>query len=337
MFAPAMLLGFIGGIFGAIFTILNLKITRLRRRLVSRIKPPFAQKIVRFMEPPIIMVDYQSFDPPPITIFIADHLCHHHDIPAFGIPVQTHGLLPRIKQFNAHSTQGCQQVGNPPSSLSRNTVCSSSNDHHISDNGHHMQDDAYHIDVPHSPPETLHSKSYCPPNDQKYVIDEQVKTFLCQAPVKVNGTIVSGEYNEGEAPDRRSRSVNMILCFSVASLLHSDVQSALRLLFSRRTHLQFNYESLLAVLPIFFILACWASGSAVSSGIVVPMLWVSFPSVGRSPAYIPSHVVCSLYVSATVTLLNEALTLFRSEVSQIETRSYALEHVAHELNALKRI
>ncbi|ELU08671.1 hypothetical protein CAPTEDRAFT_215079 [Capitella teleta] len=223
MFAPAMLLGFIGGIFGAIFTILNLKITRLRRRLVSRIKPPFAQKIVRFMEPPIIMIIYAT-----ITIFLPLAFpCK----PMVCSPESNSSMLIQLKDVN-------------------------SNDHHISDNGHHMQDDAYHIDVPHSPPETLHSKSYCPPNDQKYVIDEQVKTFLCQAPVKVNGTIVSGEYNE------------------VASLLHSDVQSALRLLFSRRTHLQFNYESLLAVLPIFFILACWASGSAVSSGIVVPMLFI---------------------------------------------------------------
>lgn len=56
MFAPAMLLGFIGGIFGAIFTIMNLKITRLRRRLISRIKNSYAQKCVRFLEPPIIMV-----------------------------------------------------------------------------------------------------------------------------------------------------------------------------------------------------------------------------------------------------------------------------------------
>ena len=56
MFAPAMLLGFIGGIFGAIFTIMNLKISRLRRRLVTRIRRPFAQKCVRFLEPPLIMV-----------------------------------------------------------------------------------------------------------------------------------------------------------------------------------------------------------------------------------------------------------------------------------------
>lgn len=73
-------------------------------------------------------------------------------------------------------------------------------------------------------------------------------------------------------------------CFPVASLLNVPGQTALRVLFSRRTHLQFNYVSLLSILPIYFILACWASGSAVASGIVVPMLWVSLPIF---PLYLP--------------------------------------------------
>ncbi len=51
-----MLLGFIGGIFGAIFTIINLKINRARRYLVSRIRKPTVQKVVRFAEPIFIMV-----------------------------------------------------------------------------------------------------------------------------------------------------------------------------------------------------------------------------------------------------------------------------------------
>jgi len=59
---------------------------------------------------------------------------------------------------------------------------------------------------------------------------------------------------------------------AVASLLNLNVHFALRVLFSRRTHVQFNCDSLLIILPIYFVLCCWAAGSAVASGIVIPML-----------------------------------------------------------------
>jgi hypothetical protein len=58
MFAPAMLLGLIGGILGAIFTITNLKISRLRRRLLAKVHSASLQKLLRFMEPPFIMVSH---------------------------------------------------------------------------------------------------------------------------------------------------------------------------------------------------------------------------------------------------------------------------------------
>lgn len=72
--------------------------------------------------------------------------------------------------------------------------------------------------------------------------------------------------------------IDAFLCvhYAVASLLNVPGQTALRLLFSRRTHLQFSYSTLLSILPIYFFLACWASGSAISSGIVVPMLYDLF-------------------------------------------------------------
>ena len=56
MFAPALLLGIVGGVSGAMFTVLNLKISRLRWRLLSTIKTPLAQQFVRCLEPTIIMV-----------------------------------------------------------------------------------------------------------------------------------------------------------------------------------------------------------------------------------------------------------------------------------------
>jgi len=58
MFLPAALLGFIGGILGAVFTIANLKVSRIRRRLIARVKQPFVQNILRCLEPPLIMVNW---------------------------------------------------------------------------------------------------------------------------------------------------------------------------------------------------------------------------------------------------------------------------------------
>ena len=56
MFLPAMVLGCCGGLFGALFTITNLKIARLRRRVITRLRKPLLQKLCRFLEPLLIMV-----------------------------------------------------------------------------------------------------------------------------------------------------------------------------------------------------------------------------------------------------------------------------------------
>jgi hypothetical protein len=66
MFLPAALLGFIGGILGAVFTIANLKISRIRRRLIARVKQPTVQNIIRCIEPPFIMVRFIDIN---ITIY----------------------------------------------------------------------------------------------------------------------------------------------------------------------------------------------------------------------------------------------------------------------------
>ena len=56
MFAPAVLIGIIGGVLGAIFTILNIKMARFRRRMFTRLRHAAVQKIVRFFEPLVIVV-----------------------------------------------------------------------------------------------------------------------------------------------------------------------------------------------------------------------------------------------------------------------------------------
>jgi len=56
MFLPAILLGVIGGVLGSMFTIVNVKIARLRRRLMAKIKGARRQQIIRIAEPVVIMV-----------------------------------------------------------------------------------------------------------------------------------------------------------------------------------------------------------------------------------------------------------------------------------------
>ena len=63
-----------------------------------------------------------------------------------------------------------------------------------------------------------------------------------------------------------------ILLISVATLLFVTGEQAIHHLFSRSTHLQFGYASLVTALVFYFLLACWSAGTAISSGLVVPML-----------------------------------------------------------------
>ncbi|XP_041376140.1 chloride channel protein C-like [Gigantopelta aegis] len=61
MFIPTVVIGLIGGITGALFTIINLKMARTRKRLMSSISRPWIQKTIRMVEPAIIMVLVSTF------------------------------------------------------------------------------------------------------------------------------------------------------------------------------------------------------------------------------------------------------------------------------------
>ncbi|KAK2191553.1 hypothetical protein NP493_51g02024 [Ridgeia piscesae] len=207
MFAPALLLGIVGGVSGAMFTVLNLKISRLRWRLLSTIKTPLAQQFVRCLEPTIIMMLWAT-----ITVFL----------PA-AFPCK-----PVV----------CSSSAGADSSLSNSVTEAAAS-------------------VLRQSQSRNHSSQYCPTSStEPYTIDDHVQAYWCEQPRWKDGAVVSGEYNEA------------------ASLLNVHGLWGLRLLFSRRTHLQFSYAALLSILPIYFTLSCWASGSALASGIVVPNLFI---------------------------------------------------------------
>ena len=59
-----------------------------------------------------------------------------------------------------------------------------------------------------------------------------------------------------------------------ATLFFINGEKTIQRLFSRDTHTEFGYSVLFTYLAIYFLLACWASGTQVSCGLVVPMLLV---------------------------------------------------------------
>ena len=57
-------------------------------------------------------------------------------------------------------------------------------------------------------------------------------------------------------------------------------EDAIRHLFSRGTHREFGYAALLVMLAFYFAGAAWTAGSAISSGVFVPMLLIG-ACIGR--------------------------------------------------------
>ncbi|XP_060587255.1 chloride channel protein C-like isoform X2 [Ruditapes philippinarum] len=188
MFLPTLIIGIIGGLLGAAFTILNLKITRFRKTILYKVKKDWAQKLIKLIEPCLIMII--------VTIFSIL-------IPAAFSCTQ----FTCIEGQTGDIVKGCFND-------TRNT---------------------------------LH-------------VDEYVVRYTCpQGTVwKTSNTtmLTNGTYNE------------------VASLLFGTLEDAVTFLFSRDTHLEFNYPALFSVLPFYFIAVSWACSTAVACGALVPMLMV---------------------------------------------------------------
>jgi chloride channel 7 len=59
-----------------------------------------------------------------------------------------------------------------------------------------------------------------------------------------------------------------------ATLLFGTGEQAVYHLFSKHTHKQFSYSSMATMLLVYFVMACWAAGTSIASGVVVPMLLI---------------------------------------------------------------
>ncbi|NXG39089.1 CLCB protein, partial [Dromaius novaehollandiae] len=65
----------------------------------------------------------------------------------------------------------------------------------------------------------------------------------------------------------------LFLCPAAAALLVENGKQGITYLFKRGTPGEFGYASLCTTLAFYFILSCWTAGSAVASGLVIPMLY----------------------------------------------------------------
>ncbi|NXG80372.1 CLCB protein, partial [Baryphthengus martii] len=68
-------------------------------------------------------------------------------------------------------------------------------------------------------------------------------------------------------------SPHLFLCVAAAALLVESGKQGIAYLFKRGTHEEFGYTSLCTALAFYFVLSCWTAGSAVASGLVIPMLY----------------------------------------------------------------
>ncbi|XP_013401688.1 chloride channel protein B [Lingula anatina] len=192
MFLPSVVLGIFGGILGAIFTIINLKIGRTRRAIMSKITNKWLEKLARFFEPLIIMAILGTCAVWIPTLFP----CKPSTCPTLPANVTA---LPNGTDIK------CPVVGNFTWKISKHAV-----------------------------------------------------QFTCSGPEhgEAHSASAHGQYNE------------------LASLLFLGGEEAVHNMFSRRTHLMFDYLSLVTAFVIYFLLAGWIPGSSVSAGLVVPMLYI---------------------------------------------------------------
>ncbi|KFV85531.1 Chloride channel protein D, partial [Struthio camelus australis] len=59
-----------------------------------------------------------------------------------------------------------------------------------------------------------------------------------------------------------------------AALLVENGKQGITYLFKRGTPGEFGYTSLCITLAFYFFLSCWTAGSAVASGLVIPLLYM---------------------------------------------------------------
>uniref|UniRef100_A0A7R9VET4 Chloride channel protein n=1 Tax=Chlamydomonas euryale TaxID=1486919 RepID=A0A7R9VET4_9CHLO len=198
---PALIIGALAGLFGIVFTILNVKISRLRLDLSSHLKWG------RMVEPIVLTVLYTTICMVlPLFFPCTPTECLEND-----------GVL--------YCATGLGDQGNTS---------------HIPEN------------VPSLP------------------------VYTCRV---VDVDDYSGEeriYPRADSimPDLPGNGTQTVFYNQLATLIFSTGEDAIKQLMSRGTHKRFGYATLLVMFFWYFIMAAFVAGSAISSGLFVPMLMI---------------------------------------------------------------
>ncbi|XP_067409978.1 chloride channel protein C-like [Emydura macquarii macquarii] len=180
-FVPTIFLGILGGLFGALFVCLNIKINKVRERFFSSIQNTSLRKTSKLLESVLVLV---------CTVTVTVYLPYFFPC----TPV----VSPRTFQLNSSSEIIC-------------------------------------------PYEREISEYSCPPGT----------SWIGPDGVKYSNQT----FNEA------------------AALLAESGKRGIMYLFKRGTHEEFGYTSLFTALVFYFLLSCWTAGSAIASGLVIPMLY----------------------------------------------------------------
>ncbi|KAK9804251.1 hypothetical protein WJX72_003440 [[Myrmecia] bisecta] len=103
----------------------------------------------------------------------------------------------------------------------------------------------------------------------KRIVEESVELYTCSA--NAEQTDLPPDSSSGSGP----KSYN-----ELATLMSVTGEDAIRHLLSRGTHREFGYGAIIVMLIFYFAGAVWAAGSAIASGLFVPMLLIG-ACVGR--------------------------------------------------------
>mmetsp|Transcript_5905 Transcript_5905/g.17678 ORF Transcript_5905/g.17678 Transcript_5905/m.17678 type:complete len:877 (-) Transcript_5905:85-2715(-) len=200
---PTIACGLLGGFFGTVFTVMNLKISRWRKKNIA------PNKYMRILDVVVIMIIYSS-----LTVFIP-------------------------KGFDCVKATNCSYVP-----------------YDLGDSLEPPEDETFYYqcmqvrDVKAAP-----SRGYFPN------LPSSVKRYQCKEKELVNVLPGGIEVYDIEFND-------------MATLMFNSGEASINQLFSRGTAGMIGYGALFTMLIVYFIAACSAMGTAVSAGVVVPMLLI---------------------------------------------------------------
>jgi len=123
----------------------------------------------------------------------------------------------------------------------------------------------------------------CTPLSCVLGLDEQNGEMVCQNNAGggkyVSLVVAKPSVEKYTCPGNRTEFQNGTVIFNgsynqAATLFFVTGEKAIQHLFSRNTHLEFDYAPLVIFFLFYFFLACWAAGTQISCGLVVPMLLI---------------------------------------------------------------